>query len=174
MFVDKCKIVWIQSSLCILINWIVSLWIPIQSFCRCVSGYSFIISSNRKRSSNSMNFSRILFSWISFKKVSDCLVFHQLITQDSRLLLNEREIHQGKNTIDTRYRMWVNAFFFAIFFHLWIVNESISFVDSMPSNISIKHKFYYKVSNLWIYPLFLFVIQRLVLESRKNTETEIE
>ena len=92
IFIDKCKTVWICSSLCILINWIVSLWIPRRAVCRCVSGYSFIISSNSKSSSNSMNFSRILFSWISVKKVSDCLIFHQLVIQDSRLLLNNKEI----------------------------------------------------------------------------------
>lgn len=136
IFVDKSKIVWIWSSLCILINWIISLWIPIRSVCRCVSGYSFIISSKSKSSSNSMNFSRILFSWISVKKVSDCLAFHQLVTQDSRHLLNKREIHQGKNTIDVRYRRGRNAFFFAIF-HLWIwiVNEPTPFAESLGSNL---------------------------------------
>lgn len=173
IFVEKCKIVWIRSSLCILMNWIVSLWIPIRRFCRCVSEYSLIISSKRRISSNSMNFSRIFFSWIPFKKISDCLVFHQLVTQDSRLLLNEREIHQGKNTRDARYKRGVNAFFFCHFsFHLWIFNEPTSLVDSMRSNISLMHEFYYKVSNLWIYSLFLFVISQFFFESRKNTEID--
>ena len=45
-----------------------------------------------------MNFSKIAFSWILFKKVSDWLVFHKLVTQDSKLLLNEKGIHHGKNT----------------------------------------------------------------------------
>lgn len=115
-------------SLCILTNCIVSLWIPIRSLCRCVSGYSFIISSNKNSSSNSMNFSRTFFSWISFKKVSDCLVFHQSLTQGSRHLLNERETHQGKNTIDARYGRKIHAFFFfSLFFYFWIVNEPASF-----------------------------------------------
>ena len=115
-------------SLCILTNCIVSLWIPIRSFCRCVSGYSFIISSNRNSCSNSMNFSRTFFSWISFKKVSDCLIFHQLLTQGSRHLLNERETHQGTNTIDARYGRKINAFFFFFsLFFFWIVNKLASF-----------------------------------------------
>ena len=147
--------IWIWSSLCILTNCIVSLWIPIRSFCICVSGYSFIISSNRNSCSNSMNLSRTFFSWISFKKVSDCPVFHQLVTQVSRLLLNEREIHQGKKTIDARYGRGVNAFFFDTF-HLWIVNEPASFADSIWSDISMKHEFNNKVWNLWIYSFFFF------------------
>lgn len=149
IFVEKCKIVWIRSSLCILINWIVSLWIPIRNFCRCVSGYSFIISFKRTRSSNSMNFSRILFSWISFKKVSDLLVLQQLIIQDSKLLLNKKETHQGKKTIDVRYRRGINVFFFHFFIceflrnspHLLILYDLI-FLSSISSII------YYKASNL--------------------------
>ena len=141
-------------SLCILTNCIVSLWIPIRSFCRCVSGYSFIISSNRNSCSNSMNFSRTFFSWISFKKVSDCLVFHQSLTQGSRHLLNERETHQGKNTIDARYGRKINTFFFffsLFFFFFWIVNFILS-------DISLNHEFYNKVWNLWIYSPFLYNI----------------
>ena len=34
--------------------------------------------------------------------------------RDSILLLNVNESHQGKNTIDTRYRREIKAFFFAI------------------------------------------------------------
>lgn len=65
---------------------------------------------------------------------------------------------------------------FLPFFHLWIgiVKENTPFVESMWSNISINHKFYYKELNLWIYSLFFFVIQWLGLESRKNTEIEWE
>ena len=133
IFIEKCKTIWIWSSLCILINWIVSLWTPIRNFCRRVAGYSFIISSKWMSSSNSMNFSRILFSWISFKKVSDLLVLHQFITQDSKLLLNKKEIHQGKKTIAVRYRGGINFFFFHF---LLIFNEPASVIDSIWSNIS--------------------------------------
>ena len=47
-----------------------------------------------------------------------------------RLLVNEREIHQGKNTIDARYRRGMNASFFAIFC-LWIFNELTPLVDAI-------------------------------------------
>ena len=170
--------IWIWSSLCILTNCIVSLWIPIRSFCICVSGYSFIISSNRNSCSNSMNLSRTFFSWISFKKVSDSLVFHQLVIQDSRLFWKEREIHQGKNTIDARYRRGMNAFFFAIFFVCeFLINpprSSIPYDLIFLSSISIKQKFYSKVSRHPLFPDFLFLIQCLAYEFRKNTEIELK
>ncbi|KAL1371315.1 hypothetical protein AAHE18_01G122700 [Arachis hypogaea] len=62
MFVEKCKIAWIRSSLCVVINWMVSLYILVRRFCERSSGYSFSISSKRNSSLNSMNFFRIIFS----------------------------------------------------------------------------------------------------------------
>lgn len=168
--------VWIWPSLYILTNCIVSLWILIWSFCICVSGYSFIISFNRNSSSNSINFSKTFFSWISFKKVSDCLVFHQLVTQDSRLLLNEREIHQGKNTIDARYGRGVNAFFFGILICELLMNlphsstlSDLIFLWSM--SFLTRYRTYGSIPCFF---LFLIVINWLVLvfRSRKNIEIE--
>nr|AAA80647.1 unknown [Glycine max] len=102
------------------------------------------MSSKKNSSSNSMNFFRILFSLISFKKISDCLVFHQSINQDSRLFLNVKEIHQGKKTIDVRYRRGMNVFFFVIF-RLYLMNSTSSHSSTLyDNNLSIKHKFYYK------------------------------
>lgn len=64
---------------------------------------------------------------------------------------------------------------FLPFFHLWIVNEPTSFVYFMGSNLSIKHDFHYIInSKVGAHESILcfFLIQCLVLESKKNTEIE--
>ncbi|KAH1190185.1 hypothetical protein GmHk_20G057806 [Glycine max] len=66
------------------------------------------------------------FSLISFKKISDCLVFYQLINQDSRLFLNVKEIHWDKKTIDLKYRRGMNVFFFFSIFHFYLMNLTSS------------------------------------------------
>ena len=103
-----------------------------------------------------------------FKKISDCLVFHQSINQDSRLFLNVKEIHQGKKTIDVRYRRGMNVFFFVIF-RLYLMNSTSSHSSTLyDNNLSIKHKFYYKSQSLQInlysiLSFFLLAVRELVL-----------
>lgn len=121
-----------------------------------------------------MNLSRINFSCLSLKKVSDLLVFHQLIIQDSRLLLNEKEINQGKKTIDIRYRNGENAFFFHCFVCEFLMNPSHSSTlsDLILSDL-IFRSIISSITRLQIsepIPRFLFVSHWLVLKFRKNTE----
>ena len=60
-----------RISLYIFINWIVSLWISIRSFCTCFSSSFIIVQSNEKSSSNSTNFLQNTPFLISFKRVSN-------------------------------------------------------------------------------------------------------
>lgn len=53
------------------VSWLIGLFLfglLYKAFCKFISEYSLIILSKKKISSNSTNFSRALFSWISLKK----------------------------------------------------------------------------------------------------------
>jgi hypothetical protein len=94
--------------------------------------------------------SRIIFSWISVKRVSDWWVFHQFLIQSYKHLLNEKETPEAKSTINIRYNKERNAFIFFIFWSVnWVVNEPASFADS----ISFPH-------STWYAFLFEIVIRR--------------
>jgi len=78
-----------------------------------------------------MDPSRMFFSWISVKKVSDCPVFHQFLIQSSRSLLKEKDTPHGKSMINTRYRKEDNDFFFyfSSFNPLFPINNKMDYSD---------------------------------------------
>lgn len=48
-------------------------------------------------------------------RVSDWLVFHQLLIQSSKHSWHERKTDQGKTAIDTKYGKEDNVLFFSVF-----------------------------------------------------------
>lgn len=144
------------SSLSILTNYIIFLCIPIDGFCACVLSFYFIISSKIENSSNSMNLSRIIFSWISVKRVSDWWVFHQFLIQSCIHLLNEKETPEAKSTINISYNKEGNVFIFSSINWVvnepainWVVNEPASFTDSISFPHSTWYVFLFEIVIRW-------------------------